>query len=545
MAEHGETHHPGGAPERPERRVPDMPWAGWGTPAPLPPRAAELLAGLLGGDLRPSPAVPVDDVRLPPSRLSPAALAAFTAAAGPGQVHTGRAARLLRAGGKSTTDLLRRRAGDASKAPDAVVTPGGHDEVLAVLAAASEHQVAVIPFGGGTSVTGGVEPLPGRFGAVVALDLRRLDRLTGLDATSLTATLQAGLRGPEAAELLARHGLTLGHLPQSFEHATIGGFAATRSAGQAATGYGRFDEMVLAVTAATPRGTIRAGGRAPASAAGPDLRQLLLGSEGVFGVITEVTVRVHPVPETVLDEAWSFGSLAEGLAALRALSQTGQAGPVTVRLNDETETAILGLTGGPQLTGCLAITSYEGTAAAAAANRAAAAEVLRGHGGTPLGAEPVAAWRDSRFAAARTRDTLLGVGVLAETLETATSWANLPALHAAVSAALTGSLAGAGTPPVLSCHVSHVYPSGASLYYTVITAQAADPAGQWAAAKAAAADAIIAHGGTITHHHAVGADHLRWMRDEIGALGVDVLRAVKSALDPVGVLNPGKLIPPR
>jgi alkyldihydroxyacetonephosphate synthase len=180
-----------------------------------------------------------------------------------------------------------------------------------------------------------------------------------------------------------------------------------------------------------------------------------------------------------------------------------------------------------------------------AADRAAAAEVLRGHGGTSLGAEPVVAWRDGRFAAARTRDALLGVGMLAETLETATSWSNLPALHAAVSAALTGSLAGAGTPPVLSCHVSHVYPSGASLYYTVVAAQAADPAGQWAAAKAAAGDAIIAHGGTITHHHAVGTEHLRWMRGEIGDLGVDVLRAVKTALDPVGVLNPGKLIPHR
>jgi alkyldihydroxyacetonephosphate synthase len=533
----------GEAPERPERRAADMPWAGWGTPAPLPERARELLAELLGRDLTAEPPVPESDVRLPPGRLSPAALAAFTAAAGPGQVHTGRAARLLRAGGKSTTDLLRQRAGDATTAPDAVLTPGSHDDVLAVLAAASEHRVAVIPFGGGTSVTGGVEPLPGGFGAAVSMDLRRLDRLTGLDTTSLTATLQAGLRGPEAEELLARHGLTLGHLPQSFEHATIGGFAATRSAGQASAGYGRFDDMVLALTAATPRGTIRAGGRAPASAAGPDLRQLLLGSEGVFGVITEVTVRVRPTPETVLDEAWSFGDLGQGLAALRVLSQSGLAGPVTVRLNDETETAILGLTGGPRITGCLAITSYEGTAAALAAEQAAAAEVLRGHGGTPLGAAPVTAWRDSRFAAPRTRDTLLGCGVLAETLETATSWSNLPALHAAVSAALTGSLACAGTPPVLSCHVSHIYPSGASLYYTVIAAQAADPAGQWAAAKTAAGDAITAHGGTITHHHAVGTEHLRWMRDEIGGLGVDVLRAVKAALDPVGVLNPGKLIP--
>jgi alkyldihydroxyacetonephosphate synthase len=542
MTEHTE-------PERPARRCPDMPWAGWGEPVPLPARARALLAEFLGADLHPAPAVPEDDVVPGPSRLSPAAVAAFGAAAGRAQVHQDRRARLRRVGGKSTTDLLRRRAGDATAAPDAVITPGTHDEVVAVLAAASQHRVAVIPFGGGTSVTGGAEPLRGRFGAAVALDLRRLDRLTAVDPESLTATLQAGLRGPEAEELLGRHGLTLGHLPQSFEHATIGGFAATRSAGQASAGYGRFDDMVLALKAATPRGTFQAGGRAPASAAGPDLRQLLLGSEGAFGVITEVTVRVRRRPETVLDEAWSFANLGQGLAALREVSQSSEGPPATVRLNDETETAVLGLTaahntGGPQITGCLAVTSYEGTAAAVAARREAAAAVFRGHGGTALGAEPVTAWRASRFAAPLMRDALLGTGVLAETLETATNWSNLASLHAAVTDALTNSLTGVGTPPVVSCHVSHVYPSGASLYYTAIAVQAADPAAQWAAAKSAAGDAIVAHGGTITHHHAVGADHLRWMRAEVGDLGVRVLRAVKAELDPVGVLNPGKLIPP-
>jgi alkyldihydroxyacetonephosphate synthase len=541
MADNVQAQHAGA---RPARRVPGMPWAGWGDPAPLPPRARELLAQFLGADPRPVPAVPEDEVVLPPSRLSPAARQAFAAAVGPGQVHTGRSARLARTGGKSTTDLLRRRAGDAAAAPDAVLTPGTHEEVAAVLAVASTHRVAVVPFGGGTSVTGGVEPLRGRFGAVVALDLARLDRLTAVDPEALTATLQAGLRGPEAEELLGRHGLTLGHLPQSFEHATIGGFAATRSAGQASAGNGRFDEMVLALRVATPCGTIEAGGRAPATAAGPDLRQLLLGSEGTLGVITEVTVRVRRQPEAVLDEAWAFPSLGQGLAALREISQSDAAPPTVVRLNDETETAVLGLTGGPQVTGCLAVTSYEGTAAGVAARQAATAAVCRGHGGEPLGAAPVTAWRQSRFAAPLMRDALLGSGVLAETLETATTWSNLTRLHAAVTAALTGSLAAAGTPALLTCHVSHVYPSGASLYYTVIAAQAADPGAQWAAAKSAAGDAIMAHGGTITHHHAVGADHLPWMGAEIGDLGGRVLRAVKAELDPAGVLNPGKLIPP-
>ncbi|MGH3159322.1 MAG: FAD-binding oxidoreductase, partial [Streptosporangiaceae bacterium] len=370
--------------ERPDRRCPDMPWAGWGDPVPLTAQVRGLLADFLGATLRPVPSVPQSDVVLAPSRLSPAALQAFAGAVSPDQVHRDRNARLRRAGGKSTTDLLRRRAGDAAGAPDAVITPGTHDEVVAVLEVASRERVAVVPFGGGTSVTGGVEPLRNGFAAAVALDLRRLDRMTGLDPESLTATLQAGLRGPEAEELLNRHGLTLGHLPQSFEHATIGGFAATRSAGQASAGYGRFDDMVLAIRAATPSGTIEAGGRAPASAAGPDLRQLLLGSEGTFGVITEVTVQVRPRPVAVADEAWSFAGLGTGLAALREVSQGDQAPPTIVRLNDETETAILGLTGGPQIAGCLAITSYEGTEAGVAARRAAAAAVFRGHGAQPL-----------------------------------------------------------------------------------------------------------------------------------------------------------------
>jgi alkyldihydroxyacetonephosphate synthase len=521
-----------------------MPWGGWGEPRPLPDRVRALLHEALG-TTTPGPGVPAAGVDLPPSRLPAAARSALAAAAG-GQLSEDRPARMLHTGGKSTTDLLRRRAGDATAAPDAVVTPVTHDEVLAVLAAAHEHQIAVVPFGGGTSVCGGVEPLRSGFGAVIALDLRRLDRLICVDEVSLTATLQAGLRGPEAEELLAGHGVTLGHLPQSFQHATIGGFAATRSAGQASAGYGRFDDMVLEVKAATPRGTLVAGGRAPASAAGPDLRQLLLGSEGVFGVITEVTVRVRRRPEATLDQAWALPDFAAGSAALRRLAQSDGPRPAVARLSDELETAVLALSAGEtRAGGCLAITSCEGTAAGAAAASQAAARVLTAHGAAPLGGGPAAAWRESRFTAPYLRDALLAAGVLAETLETATSWANLPRLDAAVRSALTAALTPAGPAPLVMCHISHVYPSGASLYYTVACAQAPDPIARWATAKTAAGDAIAAAGGTITHHHAVGTDHRHWMNAEIGDLGAEVLRAVKATLDPAGVLNPGKLIPPR
>jgi alkyldihydroxyacetonephosphate synthase len=545
---------------------PEMPWGAWGEPRPLPAAVLDMLRQFLGLAAEPAPAVPVDSVTLAPGRLSDPALRALRDAAGPGGVHQDRAARLGHTGGKSTTDLLRRRAGDATGAPDAVVTPGSHDEVLAVLRAAQAHRLAVVPFGGGTSVTGGVEAAGvgsgaagvgggtsvtggggaagGGLDAVIVLDLARMDRLISVDPVSLTATMEAGLRAPRAEELLAARGLTLGHLPQSFEHASIGGFAATRSAGQASAGYGRFDDMVIALRAATPRGTLDAGGRAPASAAGPDLRQVLLGSEGAFGVITEVTAAVRPAPEAVIDEAWQFADFEAGTTAMRALAQAGRPPATVARLSDPVETSVLGLTGGHAVPGCLAVLSFEGTAQAAADRQRDAAGILLACGGQPAGPQAVAGWRQGRFDAPYLRDALLAAGALAETLETATSWASLGALRAGVGDALSRALTGAGTPPVVMCHISHIYPAGASLYYTVVAAQAADPVGQWVAAKRAASAAIMDGGGTITHHHGVGMDHRDWMTREIGALGVDVLRAVKAALDPAGILNPGKLIPP-
>jgi alkyldihydroxyacetonephosphate synthase len=519
-----------------------MPWGAWGSPRPLPPEVRDLLGQFLGLPHDPLPPVRADQVILPPSRLAGPALASLQQAAGPDAVHAGRAMRLLHTGGKSTTDLLRRRAGDASGAPDAVVTPASHEDVLAILAAAERHRIAVVPFGGGTSVSGGVEGLDGGLTAVIALDLRRMNELVATDPVSLTATMQAGLTGPAAERLLGEQGLMLGHLPQSFEHATIGGFAATRSAGLASAGYGRFDDMVVALQAATPRGTIEAG-RAPRSAAGPDLRQLLLGSEGAFGVITEVTAAVRPLPQEVTGGAWRFAAFESGAAALRALAQAGPGLVTIARLSDETETSVHALTSGHPATGCLALTSVEGTRASVASRSGQAAAILNAHGGEPADPELVAGWRRSRFDAPYLRDALLEAGALAETLETAATWSRLPALRSAVGRALTTTLTDAGTPPVVMCHISHIYPAGASLYFTVAAAQAAGAEAQWASAKRAASQAIVAAGGTITHHHAVGTDHRDYLTAEIGPLGVSVLRAVKSALDPAGIMNPGKLLP--
>ncbi|MFE1883513.1 FAD-binding oxidoreductase [Streptomyces diastatochromogenes] len=526
----------------------DMLWNGWGDPAkaaPLPDTVTGLLRDLLGVKPRTTPTLALEDIDLPAPTADPAALKALAQAVG-GQDHvrTDAESRIRHTRGKSTPDLLRLRAGDASDVPQAVVLPATHDDVLAVLRACAAHGLAVVPFGGGTSVVGGLAPQRSAF---VALDLRRMNGLLDLDPVSRTAALQPGLRAPEAEALLAERGFTLGHFPQSFEWATIGGFAAARSSGQASAGYGRFDEMVLGLTLATPEGTIETG-RAPRSAAGPDLRQLILGSEGAFGVITSVTVRIRPLPEERVYEGWRFASFEEGTAALRRLAQDGPR-PTVLRLSDETET-LIGLAqpdaigaGLESNAGCMAITGYEGTAEDTAQRREQAAAVLRDAGGTLIGSEPGERWAHGRYSAPYLRDSLLDAGAFAETLETAAFWSRIPDLYAAVRTALTDTLTEAGTPPLVMCHISHVYENGASLYFTVVSARGEDPVAHWTRAKHAANDAVLAAGGTITHHHGVGTDHRDWYVREAGALGVEALRAVKRRLDPEGLLNPGVLLP--
>jgi alkyldihydroxyacetonephosphate synthase len=363
------------------------------------------------------------------------------------------------------------------------------------------------------------------------------------DEESRIATLGAGLRGPEAEALLAQRGYTIGHFPQSFEYATLGGFAAARSSGQSSAGYGRFDDLVMTIKVATPVGTL-ALGRAPKSAAGPDLRQLILGSEGIFGVVTELTVSVVPKPERRVYEGWLFDDFAAGTAALRRLAQDGPL-PTVLRLSDEVETA-LGLAepdkvGQSTSTGCLAIVGWEGTERDVEARRATHTRVLEEAGATIV-EEAGDGWARDRFRGPYLRDALLDAGALVETLETATFWSSLPGLYTAVTEALRTSLGEQGTHPVILCHISHLYPGGASLYFTIVCAQLSDPMPQWRRAKSATMHAIIAAGGSITHHHGVGRDHLRWLENEVGALGVDVLGAVKRKLDPNGIMNPGILI---
>jgi alkyldihydroxyacetonephosphate synthase len=539
-----------------------MRWWGWGEDGhqvSLPEPALALLRDELGADLsgRQEP-VALEEVRLPDPRLPGSARSRLEAAVGAEHVMDDRIARVAHAAGRGYTDLVRLRSGDASRAPDAVVAPGSADQVRAALEACSEARVAVVPFGGGTSVVGGVEPLSDGFEGAVALDLRRLEGVVEVDLASLTATLEAGLLGPEAERRLGEQGVTLGHFPQSFEYSTVGGWVATRSAGQASSGYGRIDDLVEGVRLVAPAGQVR-GRPVPASAAGPDLRALVVGSEGVLGVICEATLRVRPVPEVRRYEGWSFRSFAEGREAFRVMEQA-DAAPDVARLSDEEETRVavaLASAGGgaPERAGrfylrlrgheggCLAIAGFEGDEEDVERRRLRTGALLRAGGGVRLGRRPGEAWLRSRYAGPYLRDELLDRGLLTETLETAASWSRLEGLYEAVGGALRRSLAEGGTPGLVMCHVSHLYRSGASLYFTFLARQSDSPLEQWRAAKSAASEAIVAAGGTITHHHAVGRDHLAWMPAEVGEVGLDLIRAAKERLDPAGIMNPGKLLP--
>lgn len=532
-----------------DERIPYLHWSRWGSAGEqqraLSQAQLELARQALGVERPGEPAVGLEQIELPPSRLGAAARDALTSIVGGEHLLDDHESRVVHTYGKSTPDLLRARAGQAADAPDAIVLPGSHEEVADLLCACAEHDVAVVPYGGGTSVVGGLDPLRGAHSGLISLDLRRMSRLVEVDEVSLTATLEPGLRGPEADALLAEHGLMLGHYPQSFRYATIGGFAATRSSGQASAGYGRFDAMVVGLKVATPQGTLDLG-RAPASAAGPDLRQLLLGSEGALGVITQVTMRVQRIPQARRYEAWTLPDFAAGREAVRRLVQEG-AQPTVLRLSDELETFVTGgqaqeAASEPAVTGSLLIAGFEGTERFVEPRRAHAAAILAEQGATELGASLGEGWLEHRFDAPYLRDPMFDAGVLSETLETVTSWSRLPALYDAVKEAVTGALAGVGNALVW-CHISHVYPSGASLYFSFAAPLGDEPLERWRAAKHAACDAIAAHGASITHHHAVGADHLPWMHAEIGELGVEILRAVKQRVDPEGILNPGKLIP--
>ncbi len=503
-----------------------------------------------------TPAAPLEALTLPPSALEEAALARLREAC---EVRTDAFERAFHAVGKSYYDLLRIRRGELEEAPDAVVYPRSHDEVVAVLRACAELGLAVVPFGGGSSVVGGVEARRAGKKGVVTLDTTMLDALLELDEVSHTATFQAGVYGPELEDALRLRGYTLGHYPQSFEFSTLGGWIAARGAGQQSNRYGTAAKLLVAARLATPSGEWRTK-PFPASAAGPDLNAMIAGSEGVLGVITEATVKVHPLPEARDFVSFLFRDWQSGALAVRRIVQA-ELPIATLRLSDEEETRFFGafrgvlkpsrfqetaqkaLALGGYDRPCVLMVGLEGLKPQVRLAQRRALGICTKHGGLYVGRGPGNSWYENRFEMPYLRDPLMDHGVGVDTLETSTTWSNLHALYGAVTGAIRRAMDAGGRRGIVMAHISHSYLEGASLYFTYIFARDRDDEiGQWRAIKEAASEAISLHGGTISHHHGVGIDHAKWLVPEKGELGMAVLEAAKRSVDPSGIMNPGKLI---
>ncbi|HMJ02607.1 MAG TPA: FAD-binding oxidoreductase [Conexibacter sp.] len=490
--------------------------------------------------------VPLEAIELPASRLPPppGALAEVCT--------SDRDERVRHAYGRAYRDVVRGFRGRIDQAPDVVARPRDEAEVEQVLAWAAAVGAAVIPFGGGTSVVGGVEARVGdRYAGVVTLSLAALDRVLEVDAVSGAARIQAGALGPRLEEQLAPHGLTLRHFPQSFQLSTLGGWIATRAGGHFATGETHVDDLVESVRAITPVGAWESR-RLPGSGAGPSPDRLLLGSEGTLGVITEAWVRVRPKPRERASRAVRFADFATAAAAVRAVVQAGLA-PSNCRLVDAREAALTFAGDGSQALLVLGFESGWAGSVPVEERMVAALALCADHGGTwdergPEGARggAVGSWREAFVRAPYLRDTFVAMGVLSETFETAITWERLDAFCEAVKAATRAAVRGVcGAEGIVTCRLTHAYPDGAAPYFTVLApARRGEEVEQWDAIKRAAGDAILAGGGTITHHHAVGRDHRPWYDGQRPEPFAAALRGAKAAVDPAGLLNPGVLLDP-
>jgi alkyldihydroxyacetonephosphate synthase len=517
---------------------------GWGYedqwPAPEALRQAAALAKTrLGyGADEPEQPVPLSDVMLSEPRLQvPETLKAIC--------HTDAYERALHAYGRSYSDIVRAFRGRFDHPPDVVARPRNEQDIEAVLDWAQAEQAAVIPFGGGTSVVGGVEARVGDgYSGVVTIDVKALDRVLEVDRESLAARIQAGATGPGLEQQLSEHGLTLRHFPQSFEFSTLGGWIATRAGGHFATLYTHIDDLVESVRAVTPTGAWESR-RLPGSGAGVSPDRMLIGSEGTLGIITEAWVRVRPRPEYRASTAVRFETFAAGAAAVRALSQSGLY-PTNCRLIDADEARITGAGDGNH---ALLVLGFESASQDVERSMAPALDICSDHGGLwerrGTSGDAVGSWREAFLGAPYLRDTLIAIGVLSETFETAITWERFEAFHHAVlerARAAVDEICGEGT---VSCRFTHVYPDGPAPYYTILApARRGEELEQWAAIKRAASDAVIEHGGTITHHHAVGRDHRPWYDRQRPDPFAQALRGAKAAIDPLATLNPGVLIDP-
>jgi alkyldihydroxyacetonephosphate synthase len=455
-------------------------------------------------------------------------------------------ARCSHALGKSYVDVVQGFRGRFEHPPDFVARPGSEADVERVLEWCAAERVAVVPFGGGTSVVGGVTPDVGSgHNGVVSLDLGAMDGLLEVDPISRSANIQAGATGPALEAALAEHGLTLRHFPQSFEYSTLGGWVATRAAGHFASVWTHIEDFLESVRAITPAGLWESR-RLPGSGAGPSPDRMLAGSEGTLGVITSAWVRVQPRPGHRASAGVRFTRFADGVECVRALSQSGL-NPANCRLLDAGEAGLTMAGDGSHALLVLGFESHDHDVQAAM-DRALA--ICAEHGGAVAprgesgGGDAVGSWRGAFVGAPYLRDLLVAIGVISETFETAITWERFPALHEAVMAAATDTIKEVcGTPGSVFCRFTHIYPDGPAPYFTVLAkARRGAEVEQWHAVKRAVSEVLVEHGATITHHHAVGRDHMPWYSRQRPDPFALALRGAKDALDPAGILNPGVLL---
>jgi len=526
-------------------------WNGWGDEAHryvVPPRAAQALQEWVGPSAPPRDATLAEALAtVPESRLPHAPFLSFDAEQ-----------RLRHARGQSLPDWVALRAGRIGAFPDAVAWPESSDDVRALLSWAARSGARLIPYGGGTSVAGHVNPDPA-LGPSVTVSLSRMSRLLELDEVSRLARFGAGVAGPDLEARLRARSLTLGHFPQSFEHSTLGGWIATRSSGQQSLLYGRIERLFAGGRVETPRGPLVLP-VFPASAAGPDLRELVLGSEGRLGFITEATVRVSPAPAREEFVGVFFPDWEHGLAAARAIAQARL--PLSlVRLSAPEEArTMLTLAGHERLLGALEaplrlrgagdekalmLLGASGTAAVVRFALGEGLALARQHGGLSAGRTFGAQWTKNRFRAPYLRNALWELGYAVDTLETAAPWSAVPSVLSRVEEALRTGLQPWGERAHVFTHLSHVYPDGSSIYTTYLFRLAPTPEEtleRWRALKGRASEAIVYAKGTISHQHGVGSDHAPYLQAEKGELGMAALGRSLSGFDPDGLMNPGKLL---
>jgi alkyldihydroxyacetonephosphate synthase len=526
-------------------------WNGWGSDEidyPLPPAAQTFLKKVIGPP-KEGPTTDFNQVarRAPASRLADHPL-----------ISGDPALRLRHARGQSLPDWIALRFGTVDCFPDGIAQPTSEDEVEELISYAHKTGTRIIPYGGGTSVVGHINP-PRDEQPVLTVSLEKLRKMSELDKASRLATFGAGVLGPHLEAQLRAQGFTLGHFPQSFEYSTLGGWIATRSSGQQSLYYGRIDDMFAGGRIITPVGKMEFP-PFPASAAGPDLREVVLGSEGRMGIITQAVVRLNPLPERERFQAAFFPDWSHGMEAVQEMVQ-GRLALSMLRLSNaiETETTLLMAererlirllhrllrARGLGKEKCLLIFAATGSSDAVRKTRRIALDVARSYRGVYVGRRIGIEWRKNRFRTPYLRNTLWDLGYAVDTLETAFLWRTLPSAMEAIIKSLSEGLKDRGEPVLAFAHLSHVYPTGASIYVTYlyrIAPTAEETFERWQKLKHTASQAIVAHGGTISHQHGVGVDHLPWLGAEKGKLGLHALSALVKVFDPTGIMNPGKLV---